>query len=337
MQIKKPFKIILILLATPILFAVLACLFFQTSSALVQKSNPIELAPQNGRFVRFENENIFIQEAGPKSNSAIVFIHGTGSWSELWKPTIKLLSDLGFYCIAIDMPPFGFSNSDLIENVKYDRNSQAKRIVSVLDSLKIEKVTLVGHSFGGRATVTTALMIPSRVERLILVDIALGFGEQNDLSNPAPPSSSLAFTLNNSFLRNTLASIGTFPPLTRKLVEMFVADPKAVTSEINQMYQLPLGVKGKTRQMGDWLKDFLLSTDNELVQKQDLFIDFSAPTYLIWGDLDTITPLWQAEEIKTRFKSVQLHTMPKVGHIPMIEDSQGFEKIIRSIFSPSAH
>jgi len=300
---------------------------------LLQRSSALDSSPQTGRFIKVGNDNIFIQETGPSSGPAVFFIHGTGSWSELWKPEMSRLSSLGFYCIALDLPPFGFSFPKEGESFRYARKSQAQSIIDVLDALNIKKVTLVGHSFGGRATLTTALMIPSRIDRLILVNIALSFGPKPDILNPSKPPIWLQFALENEFLRSTFAAIGTFPPLTKAFVSMFVADPSKVTSDVIRMYQRPLGVTGKTRQMGDWLKEFLLSTENELVINQDLFKDFAAPTDVIWGDLDTVTLLWQGEEIKKRFKTAHLHTINNVGHLPMIEAPESFHATISEILN----
>ncbi len=331
---KKRFRLALFILAAPLVILLAGSLFFQASAFYHQKDEASASAPKNGQFISLGKENIYVQELGPLEGPALLFIHGTGSWSELWKPTMKMLSELGFRCIAVDLPPFGFSFADSDSQMKFDRTTQAQRIIALLDKLNVQKVTLVGHSFGGRATLTTALLIPDRIERLILIDIALGFGDQKNMSSPAPAPQWLSFVLNNEFSLSTLASIGTYPPLTRKFVEMFVANPTSVTDDINKMYQTPLSVKGKNALMGGWLKDFLLSEDNELVQNQNLFQKISAPTYLIWGDLDTVTPFWQGEEIKNRFKNSQLHMMKNVGHIPMIEDQDAFQKLIRTILVP---
>ena len=187
---------------------------------------------------------------------------------------MKVFAELGYYCVALDLPPFGFSFNTSQEQIKYDRLTQAHRIISVLDSLNIQKVTLIGHSFGGKATLTTALLIPSRIERLILIDIALGFGPHENISAPNPAPMWLETLLNNMITRQTLAAVATYPPLTKTFIEMFVANPNSITHEVDEAYQVPLALEGKMRQMGDWLKNFLLTQDNELIQNKDIFRNF---------------------------------------------------------------
>jgi len=41
-----------------------------------------------------------------------------------------------------------------------------------MDLMKIEKATLIGHSFGGKVSILTAVNHPERVERLVLIDSA---------------------------------------------------------------------------------------------------------------------------------------------------------------------
>lgn len=306
-------------------------LFFQASVLINQDKESQVLAPKNGTFFKIENENIFIQETGPQNGPALLFIHGTGSWSDLWQPTMKILAAKGFHCIAVDLPPFGFSFAEAGVNLQFDRHTQAKRLIGVLKSLKINKVTLIGHSFGGRATLTTAFTVPEKITQVVLVDAALGFGEQGHESDPAPAPVWLAHILKTDYLRNTMGAIGTFPPLTRKFVELFVADPQSVTDEITAVYQRPLYVQGKAELMAGWLKDFLLSEDNELVQNLDLYKKFAPPVHIIWGDLDSITPLWQAEHINRMFKTADVSIIKGVGHIPMIENEEAFFKTLENI------
>ena len=57
------------------------------------------------------------------------------------------LAGAGFHAIALDLPPFGFSQRPA--NARYDKQSQGKRILGVIDGLSLNSVVLVGHSFGG--------------------------------------------------------------------------------------------------------------------------------------------------------------------------------------------
>ncbi|MEM8857172.1 MAG: alpha/beta fold hydrolase, partial [Chloroflexota bacterium] len=128
-----------------------------------------EIAPTTGRYVPAADVDIFIQESGPADGETLVFIHGTGAWGEIFREMMEQLNAAGYQTVALDLPPFGFSDRPVANN--YDRDEQAERIISVIDALEVDGVTLVGHSFGGGPTVEAALMAPEKINRLILLDV----------------------------------------------------------------------------------------------------------------------------------------------------------------------
>ena len=139
--------LLLILIAVIISFRVLA--------ALRETQTRQEAAPLTGRFVQANDVELYIQEMGPANGQPILFIHGTAAWSGLWRETMTPLAEAGYRCIAIDIPPFGFSERP--STPSYDNASQAKRILALMDALNIKSAILFGHSFGGGATLETAL------------------------------------------------------------------------------------------------------------------------------------------------------------------------------------
>src|SRR5512134_2579215 len=122
-------------------------LFFTALAKLRETETRQEAAPSTGRFVQAGDVELFIQEMGPADGPAILFIHGTAAWSELWSETMTPLAEAGYRCIAIDIPPFGYSERPATPS--YGNADQAKRIVALLDALEIEHAILLGHSFGG--------------------------------------------------------------------------------------------------------------------------------------------------------------------------------------------
>lgn len=304
---------------------VLGFFFIQWKSKSNQTEDFNEFSPRYGRFLEIGSENVFIQERGKKQKFGFVFIHGTGSWSELWRPLSEQLERKGFYTVAIDMAPFGFSYLDTPSDQLYQRKDQANKIVQIIKKLGLSKVHLVGHSFGGRATLTAALLIKEKIKGITLVNVALGFG--NDLKSVSSKiHPNIAAVVKNDFFRNTIISIGTLPFLTKKLVSTFVYKESSITHSIEAMYKKPLRLKGKNEQLSEWLKEFLLTDDNELLEHKIDFKKLNIPVGVIWGDKDTVTPLWQGFEIKKMFSHASMVILKNVGHIPMIEDSTEFEK-----------
>jgi len=52
------------------------------------------------------------------------------------------------------------------------------------------------------------------------------------------------------------------------------------------------------------------------------------PVFVIWGDRDTITPLDQGKRLAGVVPGAQLLVMPRVGHIPQIEDAAQFNGLL---------
>lgn len=287
-----------------------------------ERQTPEQAAPAVGRFVSGGDVNIYVQEDGPKNGLPVVFINGFGAWSETWKKTTAVLASQGFYTIALDMPPFGFSEK--ITNGNFSRAAQAQRIINVLDSLGLKQVVLVGHSVGGRPTVEAALISPDRVKALVLVDAALGFGNNGEFEQKnARWWEKLFFAIHP--IRNSILSLtATNPLMTKKLLSTFVADPGVLTPELLAVYQKPFVVKDSTNRLGDWLKVLSIDKDRSKSSNFANFSELAMPTLLIWGSKDTVTPLWQGQKLNMLIPGSVLNVLSGPGHIPQIEDVKQF-------------
>jgi len=284
-----------------------------------------QAAPKTGRFVSAGDVKLFVQEAGPAKGTPILLVHGTGAWSEIWRETMTAVAHAGFRAIAIDVPPFGYSGKPA-GPPEYSPAKQAKRIAAALDALGLRKVVFVGHSVGARPTVETALLAPERVERLVLVDPALGFGaegstafQQND-----PSLVVTAFFAVREVRNAALSVVATNPLTTRALFKTFVSNAAAVTDARVSMLQQPLVVENMTNAQGDWLQYLMESKDDSRVSDFKNFAKLTMPVMLIWGNTDTVTPLWQGRQLQKLIPHAQLSVMDNVGHIPYIENAKGF-------------
>src|SRR5262245_53214499 len=162
-------------LAVILLLIVAIAIIFRVTAATRERESAEQAAPSTGHFVPAGDLKMYVQEAGPSNGTPIVLVHGTGAWSEIWRPTMAALANAGFHAIAIDVPPVGYSGKPSGPSA-YSPDKQARRIAAALDALGLREVVLVGHSVGSRPTVEAALMAPGRIERLVLVDPVLGFG-----------------------------------------------------------------------------------------------------------------------------------------------------------------
>lgn len=236
----------------------------------------------------------------------------------------------GFHAIAVDLPPFGFSGRP--QSRRYGRAEQAARIVGVLDALRIERATLVGHSFGGGPTVEAAFLAPQRVSALVLVDVALGL---DAAGAPEAPPGLMQKVLGVQAVRDALvASFLTNPLFTRHLLEMFIADPEHATPQRVQVYQAPLALAGSTPAIGAWLPTLFTPERGAASAKPASYATLAMPVRIIWGGRDSITPPAQGRQLAALIPGAQLALMPAVGHIPQIEDAAGFNALLLAQLLP---
>lgn len=310
-----------------LLFVIIGILvFFSVQAWLRETKTPAEVAPATGRFVQAGDVELFVQEMGPSTGPAVVFIHGAGAWGGLWSETLTALSTAGFRCIAIDVPPFGFSQRPA--NASYSRVDQARRITAALDTMQISEALLVGHSFGGGATVETALMNPDRIRALVLADVG-GLGLGNDPSQPGSQPSVASSILAVRPLRHALvASTVTNPLLTQRLLQMLILDPADATEERIAILQQPMVLKGSTDSLGDWLFATMTTQEASLTSDPANYQRLDMPALVVWGEDDTTIPLAEGQYLTSILPRSELVIMKGVNHIPQIEDSGAFNAIV---------
>ena len=313
-------------LATIFALLLAVILFFTFQANLRETKTRQEAAPSTGRVVRGGDVELFIQEMGPVDGQPILFIHGTAAWSGLWRETMAPLAEKGDHCIAIDIPPFGFSERP--SRPSYGNTDQAKRIVALMDALEIEHAILLGHSFGGGATMETALTIPDRIDALVLEDV----GGLNLNLQPAPKTqspSALAMFLDAPVVRNpVLAATATNPLFTKTLISAMVLDPADATAEKIEILQEPLVLQGATNTLGDWLQEVLRPQQISLTSDPANYQKLRMPALILWGDSDTVIPLREGEYLQSIMPDAELVVMQGVNHIPHIEDQEKFIEIV---------
>ncbi len=117
-----------------------------------------------GRYTEINGHRVYYRRAG--SGPPVLLLHGGASDSRDWLPTMaELSSRFEFY--APDLPGFGRSAR---KESGYYLSEFRDFILGFIDALKLEKPSLVGHSFGARVCLDVAIPYGEKVSKLILVD-----------------------------------------------------------------------------------------------------------------------------------------------------------------------
>ena len=100
----------------------------------------------------------------------VLWLHGSGpgaSGFSNFKGNYPVFEKAGFRNIVLDLP--GFGRSDKPADVNYDLDFFVSNLKQVLDTVGIERCTLLGNSLGGAIALGAALAYPERVEKLVLM------------------------------------------------------------------------------------------------------------------------------------------------------------------------
>jgi len=327
---KKIGQITLKIIGGIFLLLVLTISFFYIQSRLREIESRYEAAPTTGKFVQAGDVEIHILDMGPADGQVILFIHGTGAWSEFWRETMTPLAEAGYRCIAIDIPPFGYSEKPATPS--FGNEAQAKRFIALMDALEIDSAILFGHSFGGGATLETALMIPERIDALILLDV----GGLNLNVTPAPNDDTTLLELFFAarLIRDPiLSATATNPLLTQTLLSAMLLDPNDATDEKIKILQEPLVLKGATNTLGDWLGYVVNVQEVSLTTNPDNYQNLTMPTLIVWGDSDTVIPLAEGEYLASIIPNAELVVMKDVNHVPHVEDLETLMPIVFEFLS----
>jgi pimeloyl-ACP methyl ester carboxylesterase len=106
-----------------------------------------------------------VHPANP-NGKVVVLLHGKNFNGAYWEQTAKVLSANGYRVIIPDQ--IGFGKSSKPKQLQYTFQLLAQHTKAILDTLKIERATILGHSMGGMLATRFALMFPERTAQLIL-------------------------------------------------------------------------------------------------------------------------------------------------------------------------
>ncbi|WP_396615666.1 alpha/beta fold hydrolase [Lysobacter soli] len=127
----------------------------------------------------------------------VVLLHGKNFCAATWESAIRALTGAGYRVIAPDQ--IGFCKSSKPEHYQYSFQQLAANTNALLESLSIERASIVGHSMGGMLATRYALMYPQRTEALMLVN-PIGLEDWKALGVPwASVDANLAGELKTNF------------------------------------------------------------------------------------------------------------------------------------------
>jgi pimeloyl-ACP methyl ester carboxylesterase len=309
-----------------LIWLALGVLLIPMFSVRADEVTPQSLTDPDGKFIQVNGAQVYYIERGSDDSPTALLLHGFLGSTVNWDNVIDPLAKAGFRVIAFDRPPFGLS--DKSPDLDYSLKAQAALTVGLMDALHIDKTELVGHSAGGQVAAEVALLYPDRVNRLVLVDAAIGLTEADMTGSSTEESGASPYSM--------FANVDPTSPLAQLAVRnLFTSDfgkdllkkayhnPEMVRPEQFERNIRPLKLKGWEAGFLAFVRD-MSKPDSDL--KLDSLKSISAPTLLIWGEEDEVVPIRVGERLREALSSPEWVTYPDVGHMAMDENTVQFNK-----------
>ncbi|MCZ4243435.1 alpha/beta fold hydrolase [Pedobacter punctiformis] len=126
---------------------------------------PVKYLPVNTEGQDIKMAYMDIAPTIAANGRTVILFHGKNFGGYYWGNVIKALTANGFRVIAPDQIGFGKSSKPFIH---YSFHQMATWNKKLLDTLGIQKASVLGHSMGGMLATRFALMYPEKTEKLLL-------------------------------------------------------------------------------------------------------------------------------------------------------------------------
>jgi len=233
-------------------------------------------------------------EAGSGSDATpVILLHGMMGTIENWEYLIPAVSKAGYriICPILPMYTIPLKNANLQGVIDF--------VHRFTEAMGMQKAVVTGNSFGGHIAAMYAMQYPERVAALVLTG-ASGIYE-------VEMQSSVMRRNDKNYLRPR--------------VEKTFFDPKHVTDELlDDVIDIITSREKALR-----LIKFARAVDKGVIG--DDLHRIEAPTLLVWGRQDEITPPHVAETFRDGIPNAELHWVDECGHVPMFEQPEDFNAI----------
>jgi pimeloyl-ACP methyl ester carboxylesterase len=244
-------------------------------------------------------------EAG--SGDTVVYLHGGGGVTA-GDPLLEALAQR-FHVVAPLHP--GFTDPDDVEEIR-DVHDLALYHDELFDSLGLDSVPVIGHSFGGMVGAELAAHVPNRVSKLVL---AAPVGLWNDDYPMADMFTAFPFEINNLLWAdpNSGEAQQAMATMAEEFADLKVDDPMVAMLQrvlpgliTIGKYMWPLPDKGLVRRLRR----------------------IKAPTLVVWGEKDKLIPSRYADDFVAGIPDARAAFVPDAGHMMPFEKTDEFVGLV---------
>lgn len=225
---------------------------------------------------------------------AVIFLHGAGFDHSIWALYSRWFSHHGYSVLAPDLPGHGRSKGELISSIA----GMADWTVHLMDAAGISQARLVGHSMGSLIALDAAARYPDRISEISLIGVGAAMPVSEDLLNAAKSNEHAAIDMVSIWGLGFAAVLG--------------------GSQSPGMWMMGGGQRILEQcSPGVLFND--LAACNAFKSALDAAGNIKAPTRLILGERDMMTPLKSGKQLAAAIANSTEVVLRDAGHMMMIE------------------
>lgn len=259
-------------------------------------------------FIQIDDIRLTYDDTG--SGAPVILVHGYPFNRSLWSEQVAALSET-YRVITPDLRGFGDSESS---SSVATMGRMAQDLALLMDTLEITEATLGGLSMGGYVVLAFYKQFSSRVHALLLADTrATADSEEGKQVRRKQAAKVLAEGMGgvtDAMLPKLLTTetVSKRPEIVKRVRDMMLrTNPEGAAAAL-------LGMAAREDQTG-------------------LLPQITAPTLIIVGREDSITPVADSEMMHAAIAGSKLVVLENAAHVTNIEQSKLFNNELRSFLS----
>ncbi|QKE85037.1 alpha/beta fold hydrolase [Arthrobacter sp. NEB 688] len=239
----------------------------------------------------------------------LLLVHGSGpgvSAFANWRPVLPALAER-FDVVAPDVVGFGYT--DRPDGFPFTLDAWRGHLLGFLDALGLERVSVVGNSFGGALALSLAVHAPERVERLVLMG-----------------SAGVSFPITEGLDR-----VWGYEPSVaamRDLLDLFAFDRSLATDELARMRHAASVRPGVQESFAAMFPAPRQEGVDRLATPEEQLRGIRHRTLLVHGRDDRVIPLESSLRLLRLVDDSRLHVFGRCGHWTQIEHADAFARLV---------